>query len=226
MSLSFQKEFIAWANKKQLFIATGSDYQKTKEQVPQNVLDCFKETHCCMGNEIRDSKGKIIERSSFTIPEDLDEKLQIFLKKSIYPVKTGNHIEFRTGMVNFSIVGRNATLQERLDYAEWDLLNNERIKLVDIINKDYPTLNASIGGSISIDIIEEGRDKGQVINYLENLGASKVVFVGDKCHPGGNDYGIIRELKNSNLAFEWYQVNGPEETLALLRTNKVFDGGK
>ena len=37
---------------------------------------------------------------------------------------------------------------------------------------------------------------------------------------------LIRELEKSNLAFEWYQVNGPNETLALLRTNKVFDGGK
>ena len=64
------------------------------------------------------------------------------------------------------------------------------------------------------------------MNYLENQGAMKIVFVGDRCFPGGNDWGIIRELKKSNLAFEWYQVDSPIETLALLRTNKVFDGGK
>jgi len=61
---------------------------------------------------------------------------------------------------------------------------------------------------------------------LENAGATKVVFVGDRCNPGGNDYGIIRELQKSDLAFEWYNVAGPADTLRLLRTNKVFDGGK
>ena len=78
----------------------------------------------------------------------------------------------------------------------------------------------------SASVIEVGADKGQIIHYLENAGASKIVFVGDKSIPGGNDWGIIRQLEKSNLAFEWYQVRGPEETLSLIRMNKVFDGGK
>jgi len=79
-----------------------------------------------------------------------------------------------------------------------------------------------VGGSISIDIITKGKDKGQVINCLENMGAKKIVFVGDRCFPGGNDYGMIRELKKSKLAFEWYNVTTPKETFELLRDNKVF----
>ena len=179
-----------------------------------------------MGNEVRDNNGKILEKSHFIIPEELDTDLQNILKNSKYHKKVGNHIEFRTGMVNFSILGRRATLKQRKEYNLWDQKNLERKQIAEFINKNYPTLNASVGGSISIDIIEEGRDKGQIVNWLENQGAHKIVFVGDKCFPGGNDWGIIRELKKSNLAFEWYQVNGPHETLALLRTNKVFDGGK
>jgi len=179
-----------------------------------------------MGNEVRNNNENIIEKSNFLISEDLERDLAKMLKNSKYTVKTGNHIEFRTGMVNFSTVGRNANPQQRVDYSLWDQNNNERKIIIDFINKNYPTLNASIGGSISIDIIEEGKDKGQIINYLENKGAQKIIFVGDRCFPGGNDYGIIRELKKSNLAFEWYQVSGPADTLALIRTNKIFDGGK
>jgi len=129
-------------------------------------------------------------------------------------------------MVNFSIVGRRADVAERISYNRWDSTSREREKIVNFINKNYPTLNASIGGEISIDIIQEGCDKGQVVHMLENAEAKKIVFVGDRCFPGGNDWGIIRELKKTSIAFEWYRVSGPKDTLSLLRTNKVFDGGK
>ena len=226
MDQSFIREFAEWSINRQLFIATGSDFEKTKQQVPQSILSCFQNIFCCMGNETRMSDGRLIEKSDFVIPDELDQDLQKILNESVYLNKTGNHIEFRTGMINFSTVGRNANKLERKEYNNWDAKHNERQSIANYINKNYPTLNASVGGSISIDIIEEGRDKGQIINYLENQGATKIVFVGDKCFPGGNDWGIVRELKKSNLAFEWYQVDSPKETLALLRTNKVFDGGK
>lgn len=226
MDPSFAREFFEWSQNRQLFVATGSDFDKTKQQVPSKILSCFQNIFCCMGNETRNSKGEILEKSDFVIPDDLDRDLQEILSQSKYTKKTGNHIEFRTGMINFSTVGRNASKIEREQYNIWDNQFQERQSIADYINKNYPTLNASVGGSISIDIIEEGRDKGQIVNYLENQGALKIVFVGDRCFPGGNDWGVIRELKKSDLAFEWYQVKNPNETLALLRTNKVFDGGK
>jgi len=226
MDSDFANEFILWSLTKQCYIATGSDYRKTQEQVPWDVLDCFKNIFCCMGNEVRGELGQTIHKSEFVLPEALEYDLQNFLKNSKFNLKTGNHIEFRTGMVNFSVVGRNADFEQRAVYSKWDKENQERKMIADYINKNYPTLNASVGGSISIDIIEEGQDKGQIIHHLENAGATKIVFVGDRCRPGGNDHGIVRELKKTDLAFEWYNVSGPEDTLKLIRTNKVFEGGK
>lgn len=226
MTTQFAREFRVWSEDKQCIVATGSDYIKTKEQVPQDILSIFKYTFCCMANELRDQKGTVVEKSDFIIPADLEDSLANFLLCTKFPYKCGNHIEFRTGMVNFSIVGRNATSGQRQEYNKWDNLNGERKKIADFINKSFPTLEASIGGSISVDVIEQGCDKGQVIHYLENAGVTKVVFVGDRCFPGGNDYGIIRELKKSDLAFEWYNVSGPEDTLGLIRLNPVFGGGK
>ena len=226
MNSQFKEEFKVWLEDKQAIIATGSDYNKTKEQVPRDILSLFEYTFCCMANEVRNSKGTILERSDFIIPAELEDSLANFLMWTKFPYKCGNHIEFRTGMVNFSIVGRRATLEQRKEYNKWDNLNEERKKIADFINKSFPTLEASIGGSISVDIIEQGCDKGQVVHYLENAGVTKVVFVGDRCFPGGNDYGIIRELKKSDLAFEWYNVSGPDDTLGLIRLNPVFGGGK
>ena len=226
MTSGFAKEFKIWSENKQCIIATGSDFLKTKQQVPEDILPVFKYTFCCMANELRDSKENIIEKSEFTIPIELEDSLSNFLMSTKFPYKCGNHIEFRTGMVNFSIVGRNANQEQRSEYNKWDNLNGERAHIANFINNNFPTLEASIGGSISIDIIEQGCDKGQVIHHLENAGATKIVFVGDRCFPGGNDYGIVRELKKSDLSFEWYNVSGPEDTLRLIRLNEVFGGGK
>ena len=225
ISASFQREFFSWAEDKQCFISTGSDYRKTIEQIG-NTVNVFKSIFCCMSNEIREPSGKIIYKSNFAIPHELEYDLGKLLSESEYPIRTGTHLEFRTGMLNFSIVGRNANNLERDEYSKWDKENKERERIVNFVNKNYPTLEASIGGSISVDIIEEGCDKGQTIHFLENHGASKIIFVGDRCYPGGNDYGIIRELQKSSMAYEWYNVSGPTDTLSLIRTNKSFGGGK
>lgn len=217
-----QDTFIKWSKGKQCFICTGSDFAKVKEQIGSEMLECFKLIYCCMGNETRKSDGFITRKNHFLVPDELNLDLENFIRNSLFENRTGRHFENRTGMLNFSIVGRNATQEQRKEYYEWDKNVGERTKMAKFINDSYPDLEASVGGSISIDIIKKGCDKGQVIHHLQASGAEKIVFVGDRCFPGGNDYGIIRELKKTDLAFEWYNVSSPNETYKLIKENKVF----
>ena len=46
MSPDFLREFKAWSEDKQCIIATGSDFLKTKQQVPQDILSDFKYIFC------------------------------------------------------------------------------------------------------------------------------------------------------------------------------------
>ena len=46
-----------------------------------------------------------------------------------YPHRYGNHIEDRGAMVNFSIVGRDCTLEQRKEFFEWDNKHQERKKI-------------------------------------------------------------------------------------------------
>ncbi len=214
--------FINWAKDKQCFIATGSDFIKVREQIDIDMLNCFKKIYCCMGNEVRNPDGFITRQNHFIVPDDLNLDLENFIRHSLFEYRTGRHLEIRTGMVNFSIVGRNATQEQRKEYYEWDKNIGERLKMASFINDMYPYLEASVGGSISIDIIKKGCDKGQVVHHLQGSGAEKIVFVGDKCFPGGNDYGIIRELKNTSMKFDWYNVSSPNETYKLIKENNIF----
>jgi len=218
--------FLQWANNKQCFICTGSDFRKVKQQVDQEMLDKFMAIFCCMGNSTHTSAGGEIRKVNFMVPDDLNLLLEEFMVKSKFPYRTGNHFEVRPGMLNFSIVGRDATSEQRQEYKEFDEQNLERVMIAKVINEEYSDLEASIGGSISIDIIPKGRDKGQVVSFLRSSGAEKIVFVGDRCFPGGNDHGIIRELKKSDMAFEWYNVSSVKETYTLIKENKVFLDGE
>ena len=212
MNPHFAKKFINWSQDKILVLSTGSDFVKTCEQLPKNVLNLFDMIFCCMGNELRDNSGNIIYKNKFVPKEGFLEDIQSIVEKSKFKIKTGNHIEIRTGMVNISTVGRNADKTERLKYNLWDNRNKEREKIVNKLVKKYPEYNFSIGGEISIDVIPIGKDKGQCIDHvIKEYNPKRIEFYGDKIFPGGNDYGIVRALENSGLeSFAWTNVTGPE----------------
>ena len=214
----FAKKFARFADGIDVYIATGSDFTKTKEQLPQETLDLFKGIFCCMGNEMRGPNGGVLQKSDFVIPDDLNDDLGKILIESEYKHKVGRHIEFRTGMVNFSTVGRRANHDQRKHYSDWDAKNKERQKIANYINREYPNLEASVGGSISIDIIEKGKDKGQVVHWLVDQGYDQIIFFGDRCYPGGNDWGIVREMEKSDLSLSlYYNVKGPQDVEDILQ---------
>ena len=96
-------------------------------------------------------------------------------------------------MINFSVVGRNANDQQRLEYFEWDNINGERKKIVKELNKKHPDLTAVIGGMISIDIYPKGWDKAQIINDFTEY--DSVHFFGDRIEDNGNDHTLALVIK-------------------------------
>ena len=59
----------------------------------------------------------------------------------------------------------------------------------------FPKLEASIGGEISVDIHPKGQDKSQILKDLEG----DIMFFGDRCEPGGNDYPIAKKIKDTHV---------------------------
>jgi hydroxymethylpyrimidine pyrophosphatase-like HAD family hydrolase len=100
------------------------------------------------------------------------------------------HIEKRIGLINFSVVGRDCPQEVRDRYHKWDLKVKERETFCQIIEEKFPHIEASVGGQISIDIHSKGKNKAQVLDEIDG----EIVFFGDKCEPGGNDYPIVERL--------------------------------
>lgn len=63
------------------------------------------------------------------------------------PVKRGTFIEFRTGMLNISPIGRSCSRTERNEFEKYDNVHNIRKKLIEKLKSKFPDygLTYSIG---------------------------------------------------------------------------------
>tara|TARA_R110000824_G_scaffold111463_2_gene259910 strand:+ start:4457 stop:5209 length:753 start_codon:yes stop_codon:yes gene_type:complete len=223
----FAEVFLNWAEKQQavIYLVTGSDIKKTKRQLLETIINSCAGIFCCSGNQFWEG-DRLVSENKFRAPRGLIKDLKIYLEHGAqYNIRTGNHIERRPGMLNFSVVGRSANAIQRAAYTRWDKTAKERDDIVDYVMKAYPQLDAVIGGSISVDIYPKGKDKAQVVPILRERHGEDVsmVFVGDRNVPGGNDWALSQVLEHDPHS-HWFQVEGYGETRALIEHSELFIG--
>jgi len=211
MTEEFYSFFKEWIREKKVYLVSGSDYQKLQEQLPKDILESIDGVFGCMGNTLHVA-GHGISKKVFVPPQELWDMLEFELNNTAYRPTFGKHIEERTGMINFSTVGRNAPHEERKKYYEWDKSAEERKRIATRINTEFEDIEAAVGGEISIDIYPVGWDKSQVLNHIPK---GNYIFFGDRAHPGGNDFSLTKVLTNVNDMV--YNVVGYEETWKILR---------
>lgn len=206
---AIDKKFAIWfkefCKNKDVYLVTGSDRPKTIEQIGDTIYNLAQTVYNCSGNDVW--KGTVNIRSNdWKLPEEPHNWLSLKLSKSKFPLRTGLHFEHRPGMVNFSIVGRNATLGERKLYVKYDEETNERNKIAEVFNSLFPDIEARPGGETGIDIAPKGADKSQIINDFNS--DDFIYFFGDRMDTGGNDYPLARQIKNGRV----FHVTGWQDT--------------
>ena len=216
----FAKFFDKWSDKNKYYLVTGSDLEKTKEQLPIAYIDRAEAIFTCCGNQMwRDNK--LIYDNKFELTSKLKNTLEVVLMSNQYPHRYGNHIEDRGSMVNFSIVGRNCTQEQREHFFQWDNEKGERKKISTFLKHKFKDLDAVIGGQISIDIYPKGMDKSQIIEHIEDIEEKycpdKYIFIGDRTMEGGNDYPLAKLMTGKSFR-DFYQTEGPEQTQKILES--------
>ena len=198
-------------------IVGGSDLKKQKEQMGENIINevkysfsenglvAYKDGKLIGTTYLKDYLGEVNLKRIINFCLNYISKLDI-------PIKRGTFIEYRSGMLNISPIGRNCSHEERNEFEKYDLENNIRKDFVKVLQEEFKDLNLtySIGGQISFDLFPNGWDKTYCLRYLENEDYDKIYFFGDKTYEGGNDYEIFideRVLGNS--------VKNPENTIEL-----------
>lgn len=204
-------EFIAKSDN--IYLATGSDYAKTVEQLGQDFVEnSVAYSFNCSGNSIW-RQGEEVYRNDWTLYPEIEAWLNKKLHESKFPTRTGNHIEARPGMVNFTVLGRNATMAERAAYMQFDLIHNERVLIAEEFNSIFSEpyeVTAQVAGATGFDIYPKGKDKSQILSWFKDI---PVVFFGDDIQPGGNDYSLAQAINTRNLEGDAvYPVTSPFDT--------------
>ena len=136
-------------------IVGGSDLPKQQEQLGENVLD-FYPWNFSQNGLVAYSEAKLIGETSINghLGEDNIKRIvnwtMRYLSDVDIPIKRGTFIEYRTGMLNISPIGRNCSRPERNAFEEFDLANNIRKTMVAKMQEEFADLNLtfSIGGQI------------------------------------------------------------------------------
>lgn len=213
------KDFAVWfshfCEDNQVYLVTGSDRDKTVEQVGEYIYHKCKRVYQCNGNDVW--KGdENIRTNQWTLPESPHNYLAERLTASDFSKRTGLHFEHRPGMVNFSVVGRNATLEERARYIAYDTFENERNTIANAFNRMFPDLQATVGGETGIDIAPKGSDKSQIlVDFNQN---DTLWFFGDAMHEGGNDYPLAEVVDIKRHVTDWRMT---KEYLHVLQEQRI-----
>ena len=196
-----------------VYLVTGSDKEKTIEQIGEEIYSLAKRVYNCSGSDVWEGE-KHIRSDNWRIPLHVKSWLQNTLEESKFSLRTGLHIEERPGMVNFSVVGRNATMKERKFYVEYDRTHGERNLIADLFNKEFNDLIARPGGETGIDISPKGADKSQIVNDFDPNDV--LHFYGDRMDTMGNDYPLKKVIIDNDLGFA-IKVNGWKDTWSKLK---------
>ena len=209
----FKQFFNEFCRSNPVYLVTGSDKPKTVEQIGEDTYNLCERVYQCSGSDVWDAKTNIL-KSGWALP-DLARTFLISCEyESPFSLRTGNHIEERPGMVNFSIVGRNATAEQRAKYVAYDTFENERITIANAFNIMFPDLQATVGGETGIDIAPRGANKSQILRDFKE--DDTIHFYGDAMFEGGNDKPLADALMQYQLGFS-HQVRDWKHTWEKLK---------
>lgn len=200
IDLNFKAFFNMFCLSNDVYLVTGSDKPKTVEQISEPTYNLCKRVYNCNGNDVWEG-NKHIRTNEWVLPEEAHDWLSEELTASAFPLRTGLHFEHRPGMVNFSIVGRNANQEQRKIYVKWDEDHSERDFIAHNFNLKFPDLEAKVGGETGIDISPKGFDKSQIVKDFDP--EDVLYFFGDAMHEGGNDLPLAKVVHNHRHVQKW-----------------------
>ena len=208
----FLQFMLFFAGSNDVYLVTGSDRQKTLEQVGLDLYNSCKRVYNCSGSDVYEA-DKNVYKSDWELPKDVEIHLIDELNFSKFSMRNGNHIERRPGGVNFSILGRDKDpFKGRNKYVIWDKIHQERDYIARRLRYNFANLSVALGGQTGIDIGPEGSDKSQILRDFNE--DDELHFFGDRCEEGGNDHSLAKAVeKRGGLS---YNVETFRDTWKLL----------
>jgi len=209
----FWAPFLIFCRNNHVSLVTGSDREKTVEQLGLDICYTAKRVYNCSGSDVYE-KNKNVYRDAWELPKQVEKFLEDELAYSCFPIRNGLHIERRPGGVNFSILGRGKdTLNGREEYVKWDKERLERVDIAERLKTQFPDLEVQVGGQTGLDLAPKGSNKSQILRDFDKT--DDLHFFGDMMEEGQNDYPLAMAILD-NMMGTCYNVDDYKETQKLL----------
>jgi len=197
-----------FASRHDVYLVTGSDRDKTLEQIGVDLYNASKRVYNCSGSDVYE-QDKNVYRDDWELPREVERFLYDELAYSCFPIRNGKHIEKRLGGVNFSILGRGKDPSiGREEYVKWDKERLEREDIAHRIKNAFPGLTVVLGGQTGLDIGPYGSDKSQILRDFSE--EDEIHFFGDMMKEGENDYPLAKAVQD--MGGKTYHVKDWEDT--------------
>lgn len=216
MTEEFADYFLGFCQRNEVYLVTGSGYDYVCAQIFQDILDEVKAVFPCAGTS-KVVCGAELYKHIWEPNPLIFGVLGQLLSNSKWPhqYRYENFIEHRGSMINFSILGRKCPHDMRGEYFKWDTESGERLRFVSQLKELFPELSVTIGGETSMDLAPLGNDKSMILDDLSEFEGKQIIFFGDKCEEGGNDYPLAERIKKEERGMVM-QVKSWHETFTHL----------
>jgi len=128
---------------------------------------------------------------------------------------TGHFIDLRSGIVYISLIGMDATPEERTRFLDEDKKKHHIENLFNCLRQQSTDMGTDElidivrGGSVGITIYPSEWDKEQVLSYFPE--DADIYYLGDKYETDGNDYRLLHHPRTKG-----YKTDSPEMTIDIL----------
>ena len=208
-------------------ILSGSNYDYILEQI-QPLIPLWNEKLHLLGRNgtqyhiYKGSSNNFVKKSSVSMREKCSNNynelvenlqlLQLLMQKEFKIPLTGTFIQYRGSTVNWCPIGRSASKEDRELFSNMDKqydIRNKYLRMLKsiLIKNDIENISVTLGGETSFDIYPKGWDKTYALRFF-----NEVIFVGDRCQEGGNDFSICSHLKD-----KCFRTSGPDETCDIIK---------
>ena len=209
----FWAPFLIFCRHNHVSLVTGSDREKTVEQLGLDICYTAKRVYNCSGSDVYERDVNVY-RDDWELPKEVERFLEDELAYSCFPIRNGLHLERRPGGVNFSILGRGKDASHgREEYIKWDKERLERVDIADRLKNQFPDLEVQVGGQTGLDLAPKGSNKSQILRDFDKT--DDLHFFGDMMEEGQNDYPLAMAILD-NMMGTCYNVNDYKETQSLL----------
>ena len=154
------------------------------------------------------------------IPDDrltqLANLLMTYTAQLDLPVKTGNFIDVRDGLIYYVPIGQCCSMDDRQTFVEMDQNNQFRMKVIHDLEPELDNLGLeiSLGGQTGMSITPKGWNKTYFTQYYDISCYKSVTFFGDKLEPYGSDHAMSTLDKVKCVS-----VKSPDDTYQYLTQN-------